>query len=129
MACTLLLCAAICLLFCSDAHAATRTYDTLTAEELAHLGTLEDEYFTAVRDDAVKQVRAFFDVHTIMQTFIPQIRILRQRNRDKLNEITRYLCGLHLEQEFITHYITVLREDVVDFALDAMLKKTNGLRR
>jgi len=117
------------LLCCPSAQATTRTYDMLTAEELQHLSYLENQYFEEVRAEAVQMVTTFFDTRTIIQTFSPQVPIIRQRKREQLNDITRYLCSLRLEQEFITHYIGILRSDVVDYALDAMMQRSRQLRR
>ena len=117
------------LLCCPPVQAGTRTYDMLTAEELKHLSELENRYFEAVRAEAVQMITAFFDTRTVIQTFSPQVTIVRQRKRELLNDITRYLCSLRLEQEFITHYINILRSDVVDYALDGMLQRSQQLRR
>ena len=117
------------LLCCPSAQAATRTYDMLTAEELKHLSYLENKYFEEVRAEAVQMITTFFDTRTIIQTFSPQVPIIRQRKREQLNDIKRYLCSLRLEQEFITHYIGILRSDVVDYALDAMMQRSRQLRR
>ena len=114
---------------CQTARAEVRTYDTLTAEELAQLSKLEKRYFEEVRADAVKLITSFFDTRTILQTFTPQVQIIRQRKREQLNDIVRYLCALRLEQEFITNYTNILRSDVVDYALDGMLQRTRELRR
>jgi hypothetical protein len=114
---------------CQAAQAEVRTYDTLTAEELAQLSKLENRYFEEVRAEAVKLVTTFFDTRTIIQTFTPQAHIIRQRKRELLNDIVRYLCTLRLEQEFITHYTNRLRDDVVDYALDAMLQRSKEFRR
>ena len=107
----------------------SRSYDSLSAEELAHLRKLEEAYFLGIRTEAVKMVGSYFDTHTIVQTFTPQVRIIRQRKRDELNEVLRYLCSLRLEQEFITLYVNILRDDAVDQALDAMLAKSRSYRR
>lgn len=127
----LLLCAAI------PVHAAepgglsgsVRTYDTLSMEELAELARLESLYLNGVRNEAVAMVTAFFDTHTVIQTFTPQARIIRQRKRSQLNDVVRYLCSLRLEQEFVTFYVERLRDDAVDYALDGMLKKSRSLKR
>lgn len=108
---------------------AARTNDTLTVEELAHLARLEARYFQGVREEAVKMIGTFFDTHTIIQTFTPQVRIIRQRKGGELREILRYLSSLRLEQEFITFYVNMLREEVVDQAVDAMLRKSQSFRR
>jgi len=118
------------LLLCvAPAQAETRTYDLLTAAELKHLAELEKKYFEGVSAEAVKMVTVFFDTRTIIQTFSPQVTIIRQRKREQLNDITRYLCSLRLEQEFVTHYIGILRSDVLDYALDSMLQRSMQLRR
>lgn len=111
------------------AYAQTRTYDALSSEEIVHLTQLEERYFDGIRDEAVKMVTTFFDTHTIIQTFTPQARIIRQRKREMLNDVLRYLCSLDLEQEFISNYIHRLRDDAVDYAVDAMLQKSRGFRR
>ena len=107
-----------------SALAETRTYDTLTERELAELDELEEKYFNEIRNEALPMINVFLDTHTILQTFSPQVKIIRQRKREILNEITRYLYSLKLETEFITHYLGWLREDAADYALDAMLKKS-----
>lgn len=114
--------------FCGTAHAELRTYDMLTKEELAELNRLEDVYFKGVRDEALTLLSSSFDAHTILHSFTPQVRIVRQRKRDSLNSVTRYLCHLRLEQEFITNYIRILREDALDFAMDGLLKKSRRLK-
>lgn len=118
-----------CFAWPASAQETPRTYDSLSAEELAHLSGLESAYFLGVRAEAVKMVGSYFDTHTIIQTFTPQVRIIRQRKRDELNAVLRYLSSLRLEQEFISLYIDILREDAVDQALDAMLAKSRSYRR
>ena len=110
--------ALLLLLCCPPAQAetrTTRTYDTLTIKELKHLSALEHKYFEGVSAEAVQMVTAFFDTRTIIQTFSPQVTIIRQRKREELNDITRYLCSL--------------RNDVLDYALDSMLQRSMRLRR
>lgn len=123
-----LILAAALFLFTAQAHADPRTYDTLTHEELAELSRLETLYFKGVREEGLSLLTASFDAHTILQSFAPQVRIIRQRKRAELNAVTRYLCSLQLEQEFITHYIQVLRDDALDYALDGLLHKSRRLK-
>ncbi|MDL2272303.1 hypothetical protein LJC23_04645 [Desulfovibrio sp. OttesenSCG-928-I05] len=113
----------------ADQSRSLRTYDTLNREERAELERLEQIYLNGVRNEGVAMVTAFFDTHTVIQTFTPQARIIRQRKRSQLNDVVRYLCSLRLEQEFITFYADRLRDDAVDYALDGMLKKSRSLKR
>ncbi|MDL2307754.1 hypothetical protein LJC48_07015 [Desulfovibrio sp. OttesenSCG-928-C06] len=112
-----------------QAIAEPRTYNTLNTEELKHLEELEDKYFRAVRDDAVKLVTTFFDTHTIIQTFTPQVRIIRQRKRALLNNVMRYLYRLGLEHEFINNYIDRIYDYALDYAMDGMLQKSRNFSR
>jgi hypothetical protein len=112
----------------STAKAEYITYDKLSPEALSELERLETIYFDGVRSEALKLMTIHFDVHTIFATFTPQIRIIRQRKRQELRAVERYLYSCGLREEFVSGYIGRLREDVVDCALDALLEKAKTLR-
>ena len=105
------------------------TYDQLSPETLAELDLLEMKYFEGVRDDALKLMNIHFDVHTILSTYTPQVRIIRQRKRQEIKTIERFLYSAGLREEFVNDYIHRLRDDVVDYALDVLLEKAKKLPR
>lgn len=110
-----------------SASADTITYDKLSPESLAELELLEKKYLDGVKDEALKLMTIHFDVHTIFATFTPQVRTIRQKKRQELKSIERYLYSAGLREEFVNGYIGRLREDAVDYALDALLQKAKTL--
>lgn len=109
------------------ATGAPRTVDSLSAEESATLAGLENAYFAGVREDVPTLVRIRFDINTMLRTFPEQVRFIRQRKRALLMEVTKYLYSLGLNPEFVEGHTERLRDDVLHYALDEMIKKSNGL--
>ncbi|MDL2207486.1 hypothetical protein LJB81_02650 [Desulfovibrio sp. OttesenSCG-928-M14] len=103
-----------------------RTYDTLTPEEGAELERLTDLCFKKIEKEALTLLQARFDVHTILRTFMDQIRVIRQRNRALFLDVERYLYSLRLNTEFIDSYMNNLREDTVMHALDVLIQRSRG---
>ena len=104
-----------------------RTVDMLTEEELIKLDELEKAYFSGIRDEALTLVKIRFDLHTILRTFPEQVRVIRQRRRGELMTVERYLYSLKLNPEFIQSYVERLRDDVLHYALDQMIKKSDSM--
>lgn len=104
-----------------------RTIDSLSPEEFAVLDQLEAAYLAGVREQALTLVRIRFDINTMLRTFPEQVRIIRQRKRALLMEVTKYLYSLGLNPEFVEAHTDRLRDDVLHYALDEMIKKSNTL--
>ncbi|CAK7036167.1 MAG: hypothetical protein DELT_00574 [Desulfovibrio sp.] len=115
------------LLFSGSALAADmphRTFDKLTAPELDALSKVTHEYYMCVAEKlpAVTGADAK-SPQRILATYPEQIRILRQQCRIRLLNVEKILYALDLNPEFITNYSNTLRDDVVYFGLQQMMKK------
>lgn len=102
----------------------TRTFDRMTPDELDRISRVTQTYYMCVSDklDSVRGADSS-SPDRIIATYSPYIRILRQQCRISLLQVEKELYALGLNPEFITNYVTTLRDDVVSFALQRLLKK------
>lgn len=117
---------AFVLLLCQPvfAESGVRTFDRLAPQELDELSKVTFAYYQCVAEklegitvaDASSAERA-------VESYPPHIRIVRQQCRIRLLNVEKQLYGFGLNAEFITNYVNTLRDDVVHYALDSVMKK------
>lgn len=109
----------------SAAEYAHRTFDKLNTREKDALSEVTHAYYMSVSSKVATITGA--DKSTparIMATYPERIKVIRQQSRIKLLNVEKLLYSMNLNPEFITNYVTTLRDDVVYFALDQVLRQT-----
>lgn len=109
------------------AEHAYRTFDKLNVEEMDALSKVTHEYYISVSNKVSTITGA--DASTpsrVMATYPERIKIIRQQSRIRLLNVEKILYAMNLNPEFITNYVNTLRDDVVYFALDQVLRKAAG---
>lgn len=104
-----------------------RTFDRLSPRELDQLSGVTLAYYQCVSGKLETITGADNSSSArILETYPPHIRIIRQQCRISLLNVEKMLYSLDLNPEFITNYTTMLRDDVVYFALDQVVKNAAG---
>lgn len=111
------------------AAGAAQTFDQMTPQDLDSVSQVTLAYYLCVSDklDSVTGADKS-SPERIFTTYPPFIHILRQQCRISLLNVEKELYALGLNPEFITNYVTTLRDDVQHFALQQVLKKAESER-
>lgn len=112
----------------SNAAESRRTFDMLAPAELDRLSEATLGYYRCV-GSKLERVEGADEssLERIQATYHPYIYIARQQCRISLLNVEKLLYSLQLNPEFVTNYVTTLREDVVYFVLQQALRRRTAI--